>query len=409
MVDTATSEDVRRRNRQRVLSMVRREGAASRTEIGIGTGLSAATISTITTELIEENVLIPTRLESSAAAGRGRPQVTLEVNPDGAMVCAVYLQLNRVSATVVDRAGVVLSDFSVDLATQEASVESIKNALINCVNDALRLTNRDSESLHQIAVGVQGVIDVGGSTVLWTPICGVRNIPVRQWLENRFFVPTRVANDCDMIAQSLHWQDPDKYGKNFGTILLAHGVGMGLYLREGIINGTQSSGIEFGHMSYIPRGALCRCGNRGCIEAYAGDYAISRRARGEDDQTPPLDLLESPDMKCIKDAAIAGDADAIAAIETAGAAIGTGIASLYALVDHFPIVLVGRGTILFELMEKSLRANLSSFHRDDNQLPVEIECYPHENPLVLQGCVVSALQAHDQDISNRRVQQRGVT
>ncbi len=403
MLAATRSDDVRIQNRRRVLAAVRRGDVVSRTDIGKITGLSAATVSAITSDFLDEGVLIPPQMENASPPGRGRPKVALELNPEAAMICAVYVQLNGISAAMVDYAGCTISEASLDITTLGISMDEIRTSLTSCVNEALAQSGQHASHLCRIAVGFQGVTDVEGSSVLWTPICGLHMIPVRQWLETAFGVPTKVANDCDLIARALNWRDPDKYGQNFGAILLAHGVGMGLYLRDGIINGTRSSGVEFGHMTYIPNGALCRCGNRGCIEAYAGDYAIIRRARGEAEDAPPPDLLASTDLGKIKVAANNGDADALAAIESAGSAIGTGLASLYALVDPFPVVLVGRGSIFFDQLEAALRQGLSAAPGGDAQKNIEIDCYEDETPLVHEGCAISALLIQDEEMSERRV------
>ena len=404
MVASLRSDDVRNQNRRRVLAVVRRRGVASRTEIGKSTGLSAATVSAITSDFLDEGILVPPEKESVAIAGRGRPTVALVVNPDAAMICAVYFQLNRVSAAMVDYAGATISEFSAEIATQDITSDEIRKTLLHCVEEALRQTGRDKSTLRRISVGFQGVTDAEGSTVLWTPICSQRDIPLCKWLEDHFGVPAKVANDCDMITQALTWREPEKYGQKFGAVLLAHGVGMGLYLRQGIINGTRSSGVEFGHMTYMPGGALCRCGNKGCIEAYAGDYAISRRAKGEPDDTPPPDLLESPNLESTMKLVQTGDKNALAAVDAAGAAIGTGLANLYALVDPFPVVLVGAGALFFEQMEAPIRERLSTAPGDVEPQRIEIDCYPEESPLVQEGCAISALLVQDEEMSNRRIQ-----
>ena len=82
--------------------------------------------------------------------------------------------------------------------------------------------------------------------------------------------------------------DPERYRNDFIAILLSHGIGMGMVLRGELFTGTQSSGGEFGHMIHRPGGALCRCGRRGCIEAYAGNYAIWRNAQGMPEDSPPV-------------------------------------------------------------------------------------------------------------------------
>lgn len=404
MVMMTKPDDVRNHNRGRVLAAVRRSGVASRTEISQTTGLSAATVSAITSDFLQEGVLLPPAEASVTATGRGRPKVSLVVNPDAAMVCAVYVQLNFISAAMIDYSGATICDHTNRLATRTITAAEIKSEMIACVEAALKQSGRDSSKLRRIEVAFQGVTDVDGTRVLWTPICEERDIPIAAWLEDHFAVPTQVANDCDMIAQALNWREPDKYGENFAAVLLAHGVGMGLFLRNEIVNGTSSSGVEFGHMTYVPNGALCRCGNFGCIEAYAGDYAISRSANGQVETAPPSGPLDPPDLNAIAEAARAGSSKALAAINAAGAAIGTGIASLYAIVDAFPVVIVGRGAAIFDLMEQNVRAALDTAPGENRFKSVEIDCYPDEKPLVREGCAITALLVQDGEMSNRRIQ-----
>ena len=400
-------DDVRQNNRQRILAVIRKDALLSRTDISAKTGLSAATVSAITSDLLEEGALIrgePRQADSSdgAAHGRGRPQVALGLNPEAALVCAVYFQLNHLSASLFDYSGTMVSEYTLEITTKNITVEEIRSALETCIEGALGRTVMDTGILRHIELGFQGVTDVVGEQVLWTPICGQTELPIADWLSTHFGVSTHVANDCDMIALALNWRDPKKYGANFAAVLLAHGVGMGLFLRGGIINGTHSSGVEFGHMTYLPGGALCRCGNLGCIEAYAGDYAICRRANGQAETVAPSGVMDLPDLASVLEAAKRGEENALTAIENAGVAIGTGLASLFAIVDAFPIVLIGRGTSLFKYMEPTLRAALETAPGENHNRTLEITCYPDERPLVREGCAIRGLLAFDTEIAKQR-------
>ncbi|CAN0597347.1 unnamed protein product, partial [Laminaria digitata] len=169
--------------------------------------------------------------------------------------------------------------------------------------------------LSRVAVGVQGITDGDGAHMLWSPITSERDLPIGAWLGEAFGVPVKVSNDSDLIAVALNWRYPERYDENFAAVLVSPGVGMGLFLNGHLANGTRSSGMEFGHMTHIPGGALCRCGRLGCVEAYAGDYAISRRAKGEDEHTPPSAVFTATEIDAITEAADAGDTRARAAMK----------------------------------------------------------------------------------------------
>jgi predicted NBD/HSP70 family sugar kinase len=395
------SDDVRRSNRRRILAAVRRKGAMSRTDISRETGLSAATVSAITSDFIAENVLIgPARVEASAN-GRGRPKVDLSLNPGAGIVGAMNFQLNSITAAIVDYAGAPLGDSALTIDTQRASAALLRKALARCMSDALAAAGTPHARLRGIVIGIQGIADIDGTRLIWSPVMKERNLPVQSWLETEFDVPVRIANECDLIARALNWGDPETFATDFAAILVAHGVGMGFFRRGGPVNGSQTSGTEFGHMVYRPDGALCRCGARGCIEAYAADYGIVRRASRLAETSEPASAVTAADIEAIVAAALAGDKDAHAAIQEAGRAIGTGLANLYALTDPFPVALIGSATITREILEPAIRAAISQSAVVSNAIDsrkgtgIPLHFIRDDAPLVHKGCVLRALLALD--------------
>jgi predicted NBD/HSP70 family sugar kinase len=405
-VAVTRSDDVRRSNRRRILAAIRRSGPISRTDISRETGLSAATVSAITSDFISENVLIgPGRIDA-AGSGRGRPKVDLGLNPEAGIVGAMNFQLNSVSAAIVDYSGAPLAHSALTIDTQRASSAMLRKALTRCMSDALAAAGRGGHgALRGIVIGVQGIADIEGTKLIWSPVMKERNLPVQSWLESEFGVPVRVANECDLIARALNWGDPETYATDFAAILVAHGVGMGFFRRGGPVNGSHTSGTEFGHMIYRPDGALCRCGARGCIEAYAADYGIKRRANRLPETSPPASAVTAEEIEAIVAAALAGDEDAHAAIEEAGRAIGTGLANLYALTDPFPVALIGSATITRQLLEPAIRNTVAQSAVVRNaasgrKAGIPLHFIRDDAPLIRQGCMMLALLALDDAVAD---------
>lgn len=392
MTFIARPNDLRRQNRRRVLTAIRRQGTLSRTDIRNSTGLSAATVTAIVSELTDQGVIAKPHLETQRARTRGRPKVALTINPRIATVGTMVFKRNTVSATLVDYAGHTVSERTLKRETEALDLPEIRDLILGCMNEAIEEAGL-AEPPKRIAVGVQGTTDVDGETMLWSPITPHRNVPLGAWLHGHFKAPVRIWNDCDMIAQALHWHEPAHYEKNFAAVLLSYGVGMGLFQNGELVNGTRSSGMEFGHMTYIPDGAPCRCGRHGCIEAYVGDYAISSHAAGTqaDDGTR--------NIRIIMQAARNGDRKALDALEAAGRALGTGLANLFALMDPFPVALVGSGAAAFEFMEQPLRAVLAKSLAGASSSSIDISCFPDEMPIIHKGCAISALLVLDREIT----------
>jgi len=391
-------DDLRRRNRAMVIAAIRRSGTPSRTEIASTTGLSHSTISAISSDLIAEGMLTETKGGEHAAARRGRPQVALALDPRAATVIVAVLSLNDLSAAIIDYSGGVVAEEQRALSTATMP----RDALVGeCTAMLQRLMARMPPAARKplrIVLAVQGTTDATAREMLWSPITPHRDIAFADALERELGIPTTVENDCNMMAIALRWRDPARYRDNFFAILLSHGIGMGLVLKGQLFTGTQSSGGEFGHMIHRPGGALCRCGRRGCVEAYAGDYAIWRNAKLKSEDSTPEDGITHTDMQALAARARQADGPEREAYRKAGTAIGYGIGSLFALIDPAPVAFVGGGAAAFDLLEPALREALAQTAGGQHAAAISFDTIEGELPLIRQGCAMRALVFVDQEI-----------
>ena len=390
-------DDLRRQNRAMVLTAVRRAAGVSRTEIASMTGLSHSTISAISSDLIDEGILLQLKGAEVTALKRGRPQVALGLNPDAAHVLTIVLALNTLSLSLVDYAGGTILESNVRLPTTTMGRRELSDAVIAAIEDLL--STHSSPSLPMRAsMAIQGIIDAHGRELLWSPISPHTHVPFAQMLEDRFGFPVTIENDCNMIAIALRERSPERYRDNLTAIMLSNGIGMGLILGGRLFNGSVSSGGEFGHMTHEPDGALCRCGRHGCIEAYAGNYAIMRNARSQSRWTQPDADIDERAMVALAADARAGEGPEREAFQIAGRAIGYGLGSLFALYDPTPVAIVGPGTAAFDIIEPALREALArtAGGQDAGSLRFELEL--DERPLIRAGCAHSALAHIDEHV-----------
>lgn len=400
MMVGARHDDLRRRNRALLIAAVRRARRPSRTEIATGYGLSHSTVSSISADLIAEGVLREAPGATMGASKRGRPQVGLELDPDAASVITLSLSLNALSGALVDYAGNTIAEQGIAFETQAVSRQDLVARMRNLVEwlVAPRGGREARPAPKRIVLAIQGVTDSAGRKMLWSPITPHRDLGFADLLESAFDIPASVENDCNMIAQALHQRDPARYGENFLVLLLSHGIGMGLMLKGELFLGTRSSGAEFGHMTHRPGGALCRCGARGCIEAYAGNYAVWRHATtGGDDELPTAQLDEAA-LRRVAGAARMGDGMAREAYRRAGEALGYGLGSVFSLIDCVPVTLVGAGATAMDLLEPPLRAALARTAGGRDVELIHHETAPDEFPLIRQGCAATALAFVDNEV-----------
>jgi predicted NBD/HSP70 family sugar kinase len=393
----AGSDLVRRQNRGVVIAALRRRGRLSRTELSSETSLSPSTVSAITSDLLSENALLEVREPESGLVRRGRPQIALALNPARAAVAAAELSLNRLSVTIADYAGGILSEKTQSFVTSAVSSADTLARMTGAVRASLEPV---ASELSAIVVAVQGRTDAKGRDLLWSPISPGRDVQLADVLEAEFSAPVTIANDCSMMAAALRWQNSERYGRDFLAVLLSHGIGMGLYLNGKLFSGTRSSAAEFGHMQFKPGGALCRCGSRGCIEAYAGDYAIWRAAQGQPEDTlPPVDLT-AVNMRALAGRARAAEGREREAYRQAAAALGHGLANLFALIDPVPVAFVGSGTAAFDIMKPDIEAAIKNSNAGSYDDLFDFDLYDSETPLIQLGSIMTALQSVDEQIAS---------
>lgn len=387
-------DEMRKRNRALVISAVRQADQCSRTQIAGMTGLSPSTISAIASDLMGEGIVRQFAQSETPPARRGRPQVAIGLNPAAAAVVCLYLSFNSLSAVLVDYCGTVIDTKRCRMSTPTIGRQELLDAAISIVRE---ITSGRAKVLH-IAIAVQGITDAAGNELLWSPITPHSRVPFGPVLAEAFGLPVTVENDCNMIAAALRWRDPERYGDNFAAILLSRGIGMGLVLNGKLFTGTHSSGGEFGHMVYEPGGALCRCGRRGCVEAYAGSYAIWRRALGRSPTEEPAADTSADEMRALAALARREDGPARKAFREAGQAIGFGIGNLFALIDPAPIAIIGQGTAAMDILEPEIRAALAQTAGGQNATDIPFQAELNEVPLVQHGCAMTALTSIDRDM-----------
>lgn len=198
-----------------------------------------------------------------------------------------------------------------------------------------------------------------------------------------------------MIARALSEQNHKELGGTFAALLFSHGIGMGVFHDTRLISGSRSSATEFGHMLHKANGALCRCGKHGCIEAYAADYAIWRRANRLDPGETPEENIEFSSLQPLIAQARKRNGPERQAFVEAGHAIGTGLGNLFTLLDSFPVALVGPITEALDLMETAIREGIQHGIREDDPVLVPLLCFADDRALLREGCIQTALDAVD--------------
>ena len=409
MQEKADSELVRRQNRHIVLRALRNHGALARVQLGRITGLSPASITSIASQLIAENILqeLQSPLPIAATTKRGRPITRLDLKPEASHVLAANISIDRISLAIANFRGNILHRTTLHVPTYKADKHGFGTTVAVAINDFLKVTKTGLQNIARIGVAVQGLADMNTGTLLWSPAFEARNIALAGPLQAHFKLPCLVANDANMIAEGFLSRDMAEWTHELpaarngitATIFTGYGVGMGLIIDGEVYHGATGGASEFGHMNHIPHGALCRCGRRGCIEAYAADYGIWRHARGHADDAAPHGAIDPLQMTELFEAARNGEPRAVAAFQQAGEALGFGIARLIAILNPNRVVIAGPGLSASTIIEPSLREGIASGVIEELRKNVSIEFVPFETDMILRGTIDALLRAVDGDIT----------
>ena len=401
MQSKADTELVRRQNRGLVLEALRRVGMMARVELGRATGLSPATISAITADLLAENLIITAAIDDKAdkPLGRGRPRVALSLNPEAGYVLGVKISLNSVTLILSDYSGHLADRTRLPIPTIGAEAPEFVPRLEAAIRTYLDERGIPLQHVPEIPIAIPGVVDRTTGRLIWSPTVAVEVGAVPGPLAERLGVPVSMTNDVDMMAQALNSRDPVHFGGTFAVIFIAYGIGMGLYINNRLFSGAFGSGAEFGHTNHIPGGALCRCGRRGCVEAYVADYAIYRSVERLPPDEPPADIDPDADTMARLEARARGGEDRVRqAYHQAGLALGYGLSRLMGLINPQRVVLTGRGVAAFDLMQDGFKAGIDEGLVAEIGHMTEIEVLSPEDDLVDVGILAGALQRLDREV-----------
>ena len=402
MKSKADSDLIRRQNRHLVLEALRFAGRAPRTELGRLTGLSLATITSITTQLLNEELLREDSDGSAVTARRGRPSVDLTLNPKATHVVAVKISIDKFELVLADYAGSRLAHEIKTIATHEMKSEAIGQTTAALILAFLTDQKIKPKNVRIIGIAVQGAAETGAGHLMWSPAFKATGIALTEPISRLTGIDCTLSNDANMIAEGLMAREHYRYKGTAAVIFLGYGVGMGLVIDGKTYHGSTGAAAEFGHMNHIPHGALCRCGRAGCLEAYASDYGILRFAQDKDISTPPPTHAVDPAvMLALEKAARSGDQAALTAYAQAGEAIGYGLARLIALLNPDRIIISGPGSRAFDLMEKAIMAAVEESVVAALRQNIKIERQPMDHDMIISGTIDKLLHDLDREVFAR--------
>jgi glucokinase len=269
---------------------------------------------------------------------------------DGALTIGVDLGGTKVEAGLVDRRGKVLGGGRRPTGA-ERGPDGILADLVACLTeDCLAAAERP---VLGVGVGVAGQVDPATGSVLQAPNLEWRDFPLRARLEEAIDLPVSVINDVQAATYGEWTCGAGRGARDLVCLFVGTGIGGGVVSHGSLVRGCGGTAGELGHITLDWHGPNCTCGNRGCLEAFAAGWAISRRAREAVEEQPDegRTLIALADeagghltAEVVAHAARDGDPLAAGLMRETGEALGVGVASI-ANAFNPCVVILGGGVI----------------------------------------------------------------
>lgn len=335
-VEPSHSDKQRESTRQQINDTIRAAGSIARIDIAKITRASPATVTAITAELIKVGLIEEVTPDApKQGAKRGRPRVALKIRGCAHKIAGIKVSYHSISVVILDFEGVVIVDYEMALEVGRMPADTLCRQIVIALDRACTRAGFDVTQISGMGVGLAGLIDAKRNFVYWSSSMEERNVDFSAKLAQYAPCPAFIDNDANMVARAEYLFGEGRSASDFVVITIERGVGMGIVINDEIYHGSRGCGAEFGHTKVQMEGALCQCGQRGCLEAYVGDYALLREANMASGGT------DNHDLETLFAAAKSGDQMAKSIFDRAGRMFAMGLANIVNVFDPKLIILSG--------------------------------------------------------------------
>lgn len=381
---------LRDHNRARVLGVLRLHGKISQAEIARATGLSRTTISTLVAEL-KQSGLVTDGDDKAPNARGGRPSVQLVFRSPALFVAGIDFGHSHVAVALADLGHNVLGERRCDLDVNRHAVEALDMAT-RMFEELVAEVGADRGNVVAAGIGIPGPVDrargMAGSATILPGWVGLR---IAEEMRQRLGVPVEIENDANLGALAELTWGAGRDCRSFAYIKAATGIGAGIVINGQLLRGATGTAGEIGHTTLDEAGALCYCGNRGCLETVASGPAIVQlvgRVAGE-----TLTLVRVVDL------AAAGDVRCRRAISDAGREIGVAVAGLCNLINPERVIIGGvlsrTGDVLLQPLRESVRRHAVQAAAER----VDVRAAVFDERAELLGSLALALQSSTEELA----------
>ena len=373
-------------NRQIALNLIRTHQPVSRADLARLMNVRRGVASLLVSELLNESLIFEGAVGESV--GRGRRPTFLFIDSRERCVVGVDIRASRTYILVTDLMGRqlgVVSSFQtnrdVDVLIQELA-RRIKQILADY---------KEVGACEGVGVSVPGMVEPAAGRVVHAPTLGWHDVSLRDPLTIALGIPVQIENSGKACAMAQLWATRSDVVASGNSVFVSvsDGVGVGIVVNGELLRGRHNTAGEFGHVPLSIDGPRCSCGATGCWESYVSNLATLSRYFGQDLSEPRPRDSETANFS-VEDLiarARAGDAKAVAAVNSTARYLGLGLASIINALDPARIYIGGEITTAWSLIEPIVRSALRERTLTEFGGATEIHVVPAEDHPRLRGAV----------------------
>ncbi len=373
-------------NRQIALNLIRAHQPISRADLARLMNVRRGVASLLVSELLEEGLIFEGAV--GEAVGRGRRPTFLYIDTRQRCIVGVDVRASRTYIMITDLMGHqigAVSSFQTN-RDHDVLIQDLARRIKQLLADY-----KEIGSCAGVGVVVPGMVDLAAGRVLHAPTLAWRDVNLRDPLTAAIGFPVHIENSGKACALAQLWatrSDVMTAGHSV-FVSVSDGVGTGIVVNGELMRGRHNTAGEFGHVPLSIDGPRCSCGATGCWEAYISNIATLSRYFGRDLAEPgPRDVDASTfTVEDLIARARAGDAKALAAINSTARYLGLGLASIINAIDPARVYVGGEITTAWSLIEPIVRSALRERTLTEFGGMTEVHVVPAEEHPRLRGAV----------------------
>lgn len=325
---------IRSTNLKQLYNFIYQNQGTSRAQLSKESHLSKTAVSSLIDELIARKFIYDSGTGGSTTVGRKPNSLLLQA--EQYYVAVFCPEEDRLNATLVDIAGISSLSMQMEVSSPEDYIPLCRNYIEQAVPGQIQ-----KEQLLGICIVVPAMIDPDKREVFSTTL----ELPEKDFVGEiqRTFpdFSVNILNDtaCFAYAEKVYTQIPEK---DFAFINFSKGIGATLFIRNEMLGRACASYTQFGHYSINPKGKLCPCGNRGCLELMIGEDSLKDRI-SQAGSSPAFRKRSAVTYADLGQASVYGDVVSRKVIHDIATEFSLALCNLICIVHPKLIIIGGKG------------------------------------------------------------------